>query len=636
MRRKTIFGIVISLVTMVALGTSPVFAATCDLATFSGLHLPGTIITAADSVIPPATVGGQAITVPFCRVQVTHTRPYDIVPGDADIYSEVWLPAAWNGRYLGTGNGGSAPAISYSALNSGIKAGFATANTSMGTHSEPALGALDFSFGVGHPHRVINFGYLATHLMTIAAKNITNTFYGISPAHSYFTGCSTGGQQAMAEAQRYPEDYDGIVVGAGAFNRIPTHEKGVWVYQTNQFLDPPEDFTRDPDHYIPLAKWANITKAVIAACDGLDGVLDGLIDDPRECNFDVKAMICQGADAPTCLTPGQAHTMNQIWRGTFNPRTRKLIVSGLTKGSEWDPSPLGFGPFFYPAAYEGPEPSQPQSPLLGELVNWARGFENFDMRYFDWDRDAAIVDHDLARILNAVNPDLRPFKERGGKLIMYHGWADPLVYSLESPNYYEDVLETMGGVNKVKHFARLFMVPGMGHCGLGGPFPGGVFDSLGALVNWVENGKAPDLITASNPFTGMTRPLCPYPEVARYSGSGSTNDAANFVCVPPVEIRIEPETINLKSKGELTAFITVPAGFHVRDWGISNLECQGAPMTKGSVSHDGRTYIAKFSIQHLTNTAAGKEVTLKVEGLFKKGSEQALLLGFDVVRVIKW
>jgi hypothetical protein len=193
----------------------------------------------------------------------------------------------------------------------------------------------------------------------------------------------------------------------------------------------------------------------------------------------------------------------------------------------------------------------------------------------------------------------------------------------------------MGDLNKVKHFARLFMVPGMGHCGYGGPFPAS-FDTLPDLVNWVEKGEAPDQIIAKHPFTGMTRPLCPYPEVARYKGSGSTNDAANFLCVPPVEIRIKPETINLKSKGELTAFITVPAGFDVRDWGISNLECQGAPMTKGSVSHDGRTYIAKFSIQHLTNTAAGKEVTFKVEGLFKKGSEQALLLGFDVVRVINW
>ena len=477
MKRKAISGFVLGLL-LIGLGASLALAGICDPATFTNLP-PGTIITSAVPVSLGANIGGQDITVPFCRVQVTHTRPHDIVPGDADIYSEVWLPDAWNGRYLGTGNGGSAPTISYSALNGGVKAGFATANTSMGTHSDPLLGALDFSFGVGHPQRVINFGYLATHLMTIAAKNIINTLYGISLAHSYFTGCSTGGQQAMAEAQRYPEDYDGIVVGAVAFNRIPTHEKDVWVYQTNQFLDPPEDFTRDPDHYIPLAKWANITKAVIAACDGLDGVLDGLIDDPRECNFDVKAMICQGADAPTCLTPGQAHTMNQIWRGTFNPRTRKLIVSGLTKGSEWDPSPLGYGPYFYPAAYEGPEPSQPQSPLLGELLNWAPGFENFDMRYFDWDRDAAIVNHDLARILNAVNPDLSPFNARGGKLIMYHGWADPLVYSLESPNYYENVLETMGGENKVKHFARLFMVPGMGHCGLGGPFPGGAFDTLG-------------------------------------------------------------------------------------------------------------------------------------------------------------
>lgn len=664
MKRKTIFSIVIGLVTMIAWGTSSVFAvAPCQVGTFTNLP-PNTIITAADSVVAGATVGGQTITVPFCRVQVTNTRPYDVTPGDADIYSEVWLPLAWNGKYLGLGNGGSAPGFQWAGLNDGITAGYGTANTTMGTHenmpTEPLGGALEFSFGIGHPQRVINFGYLATHLMTISAKDIIKTFYGKSPAYSYFDGCSTGGQQSMSEAQRYPEDYDGIVAGSGAFNRIPTHEKLVWMYQTNQFLDPPKDFTRDPDHYIPpgtlpnFGKWALITNAVIAACEGQNGVLDGIVDDPRECKFDANTLLCPaGTDSPTCLTPGEVWTINQLWRGTFNPRTGERIVLGMTKGSESDPSPYGpiTGIYFYPVAFEGPQPPLPLSPSWGlgaaKLLNWAPGLENFDLRYFDWDRDAAIEDLELAPILNATDPDLSRFKARGGKLIIYHGWADPLVYSLESPKYYEEVLETMGGLNKVKDFARLFMVPGMGHCGLGGPFPAVFADSLngdyltnglGSLVNWVETGEAPDQIIALNPFIpppGMTRPLCPYPEVARYSGSGSTNDAANFLCVPPVKIRIEPETINLNSKGELTAFITVPEGFDVRDWGISNLECQGAPMITGSVSDDGRTYIAKFSIQDLTNTAPGKGVTFKVEGLFKKDGKQALLLGSGVVRVTK-
>ncbi len=661
MRRKMVFGIVIGLVTMVAWGTSSVFAAApCQVGTFTNLS-PDTIITSAVSVSPGAIIGGQTITVPFCRVQVTNLRPYDVTLGDADIYSEVWLPTnSWNSRYLGLGNGGSAPDFQWGALNAAISGGYATANTTMGTHSNPALGGLDFSFGVGHPQRWTNFGYLATHLMTLSAKSIISTFYGTPAAHSYFTGCSTGGQQAMAEAQRYPEDYNGIAVGAGAFNRIPAHEKGIWVYQTNQFTNPPLDFTRDPDHYIApkslpadWGKWALITNAVTAACDGLDGVLDSIIDDPRQCNFDANTLLCPaGTDSFTCLTPGEVRTINQIWRGTFNPRTKKMVVFGLTKGSESDPSILKTitGTSFYPLAFEGPPPNQSQSPILGQLLNWAPGMENFDMRYYDWDQDVAIVDNALAPILNATNPDLGAFEARGGKLIMYHGWADPLVYSLESPNYYENVLGTMGGLNKVKDFARLFMVPGMGHCGYGGPFPAVLSDSLGlnlntnglvSLVNWVENGKAPDQIIAVNPWPyppnkGMTRLLCPYPEVARYNGSGlPTNDAANFLCVPPVEIRIEPETINLKSKGELTAFITVPEGFDVRDWGISNLECQGAPMTKGSISGDGRTYIAKFSIQDLTNTTAGQAVTFKVEGLFNKGGKQAQLLGFDVVRVIQ-
>ena len=524
----------------------------------------------------------------------------------------------------------------------------------------PLGGALDFSFGVGYPQRVINFGYLATHLMTLSAKDIINTFYGSQPAYSYFTGCSTGGQQSMSEAQRYPEDYDGIAAGSGAFNRVPTHEKAVWMYQTNQFLAPPKHFVQDPDHYIPpgilpdFGKWALITQAVITACDGLDGVLDGIVDDPRQCNFDANTLLCPaGTDSPTCLTPGQVWTINQLWRGTFNPRTGKQIVSGMTKGSESDPSIYKgiTGIYFYPLAAEGPKPPLALTPLvdvgLTAVLNWAHRLENFDLQYFDWDHDAAIVDRELGPILNATDPDLHRFKARGGKLIMYHGWADPLVYSLESPNDYEEVLETMGGLNKVKKFARLFMVPGMGHCGLGGPFPavlndalGGnyITNGLGSLVNWVEKGEAPDTIIASKSFVappGVTRTLCPYPEVARYKGSGSTDVAANFLCVPPVKIRIEPETINLKSKGVLTAFITVPAGFDVRDWGISNLECQGAPMIKGSVSCDGQTYIAKFNTQDLTNTAPGKQVTLKVQGLFKKGGKEVLLLGSDVVRVIK-
>ncbi len=645
---KIILGIVTIVATMATLGTSPAFAtAECKVETFTGLSdlPPDTIITNAEMVypgpfnIPPAPP--VATTVPFCRVVVTNTRPPDPNPGNADIYSEVWLPTDyWNGKYLGTGNGGSAPYFRYDATNAGITAGFATANTTMGSHSDPALGTLNFSFGVGHPQRWIDFGYLSTHLMTVDAKAFIKAFYGTPPAYSYFTGCSTGGQQGMVEAQRYPEDYDGIVVGAGAFDRVPTHEKIAWIYQTNHFLNPPKDFTPVLDHYIPLAKWTNITKAVITACDGLDGVEDGLIDDPRECSFDATAMICQGADVPTCLSPGQASTMNQIWRGTFSPKTGKRLVLGMTKGSEWDPVT---GPLLYPAAFEGPPPSQPQPPLLGQLMNWAPGLENFDMHYYDWDQDLAIVDSALAPIVNAVNPNLSPFNARGAKLLMYHGWADPLVYSLESTNYYENVLETMGGLNKVKDFARLFMVPGMGHCGLGGPFSpylkgGTQFDTLGALVNWVEHDQAPDRIIATNPGTGVTRPLCPYPEVARYNGSSDPNginDASNFMCVPPVEIRIEPETINLKSKGVLTAFITVPAGFDVRDWGISDLKCQDASMTQGSVSKDGRTYTAKFRVQDLKNTTTGKAVTFTVEGLFKKGGEQALLLGFDVVRVIK-
>lgn len=624
MKRKTISGVVLGLL-LIGLGASVAVASICEPATFMDLP-PDTIITSAGLVSPGANIGGQLITVPFCRVQVTHKMPYDIVFGDADVYSEVWLPTTtWNGRYLGTGNGGSAPTISYSALNSGIKAGYATANTSMGTHSDPPLGSLDFRFGNGHPQRWINFGVRSTHAMSVAAKAITKAFYEQAPQYSYFTGCSTGGQQAMAEAQSHPEDYDGIVVGAGAFDRTHVHMKGIWVYQTNHFKNPPEDFTFNDINYIPAAKFPYITQAVIAACDALDGVVDGIIDDPRNCHFDPMSMLCQGPETDSCLTAAQAATMAKIWKGVFNPRTGVQIVPGLTIGSESNPWGTG--------SYIGPPPNQPQLPILNGLINWALGAD-FDGRYFDWDQDVAIVDDTLASIVNFVDPDLSPLNARGGKVLMWHGWADPLVYSMDSPNYYEKVLKKMGGLKEVKNFARLFMAPGVGHCGYGGPGPN-VFDSLGALVNWVENGKAPDQIIALRVEPLLTRPLCAYPEVARWNGIGDKKVAENFMCVPPVEVRIEPETLNLKSKGVFTAFITVPEGYDGRDWGISDLKCQGADMVKSSVSHDGRTYIAKFNRQDLINVAAGEAVTFKVEGLFKKGGKQALLLGYDTLRVIK-
>jgi feruloyl esterase len=477
------------------------------------LTLPNATITAAVPVdagtfrAPGAAATAAPMNTPaFCRVAAT------LAPTpESHIRIEVWLPpaAVWNGKFLGTGNGGAGGVISYPALAAGLQKGYATTNTDMGTSTT----GLDFGFGVGHREMVVDWGYRATHLMTVAAKTIAKAYYTRDPQQSYFMGCSTGGHQAITEARRYPDDYNGIVAGDPANNRVRLHMNGYWAYEATH---------DDPASYIPPAKLPMINRAVLNACDALDGLTDGIIDDPRKCTFDVASIQCKGDDAADCLTAPQVAAMKKIYQGPRNPRTGEQIFPGMYLGSEVNP--LGLDRTLANAPGSG-RPAPP--PGLAIWTNWKGPG-------YDWDKDASMVIGELSPVLDDADPDLSAFRKHGGKLLLYTGWADPLIPAADLMNYYGSMQKKMGGPQSTAEFARLFMVPGMGHCA-GGNAPTR-FDALAALEPWVEKGAPPDKMIAAQVVQGetkRTRPLCVYPQVARWNGTGSQDDAANFSCKAP-------------------------------------------------------------------------------------------------------
>jgi feruloyl esterase len=501
-----------AVVLVLCFSTFAVAAASCALATFSSLGLPETTISSA---VPVPAGGGLPA---YCKVQ-----------GKVDpaINFEVWLPteANWNGKFNGVGNGGLAGFINTGDMGVSLARGYATASTDTGHVGDPtkvsppvplfdASWALDPATGKLNMGLLEDFGYRSIHEMTVTSKAIVRAYYGWGPRYSYFTGCSGGGQQGLAEAQRYPDDYHGIVSGAPA--NYPVH---MW---PGEFF--PAVLMRNMDVNDLVSKLGLIEAAVMAQCDLKDGVKDGLVDDPRRCDFDAATLLCKESDDPAkCLTALQVGVVNLIYAGLRDPFTGEQIWPGFEPSSEpgWEghlrPFAIQVGYFAY---------------MVFKNPTW--DWKTFD--YSDYMDYVAMMNADalLGPILNATDPDLRAFGNRGGKMIMYHGWIDQNIAPRNSISYYESVEAAMvrgKGKSKWKlgDFLRLFMVPGMGHCG-GGPGPT-TFDALGALEQWVEKGIAPDRIKASNSSTGLSRPLCPYPQVARYKGWGSTNDSRNFFCV---------------------------------------------------------------------------------------------------------
>ena len=506
MIRNVAFAVVLaSVIAGTSFAISPKVAAGVSCESLAALRLPDTTVTAAIPVeagpfkVPGARPDAAPLQVPaFCRVTAT-LKP----SAESHIGIEVWLPPAgdWNGQFLGTGNGGAGGVIVYGALVSGIRKGFAVTNTDLGTTTT----GLDLTFGVGHPELQKDWAYRATHLMTVAAKEITSRYYERKPNVSYFTGCSTGGHQGIAEAHQYPYDYDGIVAGAPAYDSVRMGVFAAWNWQATH---------EDPESTIPAAMVPAIRQAVVEACDGSDGVKDGVIEDPRRCTFDPMVLVCTTGGGTNCLTKKQALALQKIYQGPANPRTGKLLSAGLPPGSEANPMGL--------VMYAGPQPP------FGGLFEWA---PNWKGPGFDFDRDIDAVRKDLS-FTDFSDPHLDGFRKRGGKLLVYSGWADPIATPGDIVSYYEGLQKAMGGPAETAKFARLFMLPGMGHC-RGGDGPNS-FDALAALAPWVEKGIAPDQFTASLVAKGQpvrTRPICAYPQYAKWNGTGSTDDAANFTCV---------------------------------------------------------------------------------------------------------
>lgn len=456
----------------------------------------------------------------FCRVAAT-LKP----TSDSNIKVEIWLPAdGWNGRYVGLGNGGFAGTLDYPALASGLKRGYAVAHTDMGTSTDNPAGSGQGL--IGHPERIIDWGHRSTHLMTAVAKDLVRHYYGQPKFSSYFTGCSTGGGQGLHEAQRYPTDYDGILVGAPANDRVATHTSLMWSGAAAR---------TSPDVALPLQKLQILNKAVVAACDSADGVTDGLVSQPAQCKFDPQVLQCRAGDGDDCLTAGQLSAVQKLYQGPVDSRSGASIYAGQAKGSE-----LGWVAFTYPIAPNG-------QVLFDDLFYWVFG-PSFNWRNFDYGGDFTATQNVLSANVDAASSDLRAFKNRGGKILMYQGLADQLITPGQIVRYLNKV---ESGTGQTPSFMRLVNVPGMAHCA-GGDAPA-VFgqgfslsakpgdpsqDIFAALERWVEAGEAPEQIVASqfanNDIAAAnlvrTRPLCVYPKVARYKGTGDVNSAASFSC----------------------------------------------------------------------------------------------------------
>jgi hypothetical protein len=500
-----------------------------DCAGLSGLKLEATTIQSAQVVAAgafapptPARGGTSYKELPeFCRVQgVIKPVPGSVIP------FEVWLPTSgWNGKYFGIGNGGFAGSIQYNLLAASIKNGYASSSTDTG-HQGSATKA---DWALNQPERITDYAYRSIHETAMKSKGVISKFYGGNPRHSYFAGCSNGGRQALLEAQRYPADYDGIIAGAAA--NFWTHNIAGFAWD-QQALDGVS---------IPASKMPALQSATLAACDAKDGLKDGLISQPDKCHFDPSVLLCKGSESDACLTQPQVNALKKIYAGPSN--SKGPLFPGYVPGAE-------DGPGGWNRWVTGPDADQGAyaKGFFGDMV-----FSNPDWSYksFDWDRDTKLTDDKFAASFNSTDPNLKAFKDRGGKLLIYHGWSDTAIPATNAINYYRSVEEKMGKTSTVE-FVELFLAPGMQHCGNGpGPNSFGTNPSMQpsdakhslsiALDQWVEKGIAPTEIIATkykvgaNPASGIerTRPLCPYPQVSRYKGTGSPDDAASFACAVP-------------------------------------------------------------------------------------------------------
>ena len=458
------------------------------------------VVTAGGFKAPGAAAAAQtyARLPEFCRVAAT-LRP----TADSDIKIEVWLPVQWNGKFQAVGNGGWAGSISYTAMAAALAGGYATASTDTGHTGGSA------AFAIGHPEKVIDLGYRSVHEMTAQAKTLINALYGRAPQFSVWNGCSQGGRQGITEAVRYPGDFDGVIAGAPAVN---------WMHLHAGRMAANRAANRDDAATIPADKYPLIHSAVLAACDANDGVKDGLIENPLACRFDPQVLQCKGSDTANCLTAPQIESARALYAPALDPKTGQEVLPGLVPGSElaW-------------AIAAAPRPVSTALDAFRYIV-----FEdpNWDPATFNPNTDIErTLRSDRTDTLNSSSTDLKAFFDRGGKLLMYHGWSDTQVTPRNSINYFHNVVARFGP-QIVGKSVQLYMVPGMNHCS-GGPGTD-VFDKVAALEQWMATGTSPERIAAShltNATVDRTRPLCPFGRVAKWTGTGSADDASNFACV---------------------------------------------------------------------------------------------------------
>jgi feruloyl esterase len=479
----------------------PAFADSCsDLAS---AQIAGATVTVATSIpagqfTTPYQVGygSLTLTVPaFCRVQLSI--------GTAT--SEVWLPVSWNGKLAGMGNGGELGAIIYAEIDYAILEGYVGVSSDLGHQGT----SVDASWALNRPDLIEEFGYSATHDMTVAAKALIQLYYGTTPTHAYFYGGSAGGRQALMEAERFPADYDGIVSlypGQG------------WTHLASGFISNELKLggSGSSPAQLTYAQTMALNRAVVAACDELDGLKDGLIEDPAKCQFDPAQLQCDSHVLANCLDATQVAAVRELYQ-PLRLSNGKIVYEGLPYGSEYEWScSVMHDAFDFPFA---------NSFFRNEVFS----DPDWDFHTFNPDTDVPYADKLLAKTLNASSPDLDAFRAAGGKLLMSQGQSDAVVVPLNTIDFYRKLQKRYGSATK--DFARLFMVPGAGHCG---PPPGPTaWDPIVALDSWVETGIAPDSIIAYKTRENgkiMSRPLCPYPQQARYKGHGSIYESKNFRC----------------------------------------------------------------------------------------------------------
>lgn len=499
----SLFVRILSLLPLLALPLRTASAAAGSCESLAQLKTPHVAVTLAAEVTSghfsvPDGPGGLTGLPPFCRVvvQITPTT-------DSQIGAEIWLPLShWNDKLLAVGSGGWGGAISYDELAAGLRRGYAAGATDDG---HTGAGG---SFVMGHPEKLIDFAYRAEHEMTLEAKRLVRALYGEVPAHSYWSGCSGGGREGLLQAARYPEEFDGMVVGDPANIR-----RNAWA------LSIAVQTFKDPAARIPPEKYPMIHQAVLNACDASDGLRDGLIEEPERCQVDFRALECKGTEGPNCLTPIQVRSAQAIIT-PLKSSTGEILFPRLEPGTELRWARLAGG-------------REPAALFLDEYRYVVYAKPDWDWRTFDVDRDAAKA-HAIDSRVDEFDPNLSVFASRGGKLLIYHGWADQQVAPGSSVEFYKAAREHSPVGPSRSDWIRLFMAPGMGHC-QGGEGPD-TFDGISALEQWVEKGQAPARIIASQLNHGQvvrTRPLCPYPEVAHYDGKGDPDDAASFICRSP-------------------------------------------------------------------------------------------------------